>query len=467
MSALDPVIVGAGPAGLSAAITLARYSIRSVLLDESSKVGGVIYRGPLRSADPPKYLGRSYLRTREQLHADYETHRHLIETRLNARIIGTEGSDRLLMLNEHEQLDDIRFNELVVATGCHERSVPFPGWTLPGVMLLGGLQLQIKSALVKPMEPVVLAGSGPLLLLAACQLCRAGVTVAGVYEATPLRDFVGETFALLYQPRLFFEGLGMLAYLKRRGVPVHFGWGIVEAAGTQALEEVVVAPYDRDWRPLRERSRRIAARTLAVGYGFVPRAQLSRMFGLEHTMLYDGAFAPTVDHWQQSSTPNILVVGDVTGIRGAEAAALQGRIAAYAILRRRGVIAPDAADRAHRRCLRTLRRIDRFRAGINRLWMPRAGLTSLPQPQTLICRCENVTRQQVDAAIAQGVQDLVSLKMHTRISMGDCQGKMCLPYCAERLRQTTGRRDVGWIGARFPLDPLPFAALTHGDAGRE
>ena len=458
------VVVGSGPAGLAAAVELARHAVDCVLLDDAPRVGGVVYRGPLRTtASPPAHLGKSYLRSFERLHGRYVEHKSRIETRLGTRVVGVSDGDRLCALDERGQLLDWRFSELILATGCHERSVPFPGWTLPGVMLLGGMQLQIKSALVKPREPVVIAGSGPLLPLVACQLSKAGVRVEGVYEAAPLRNFTREAWALLHQPALLLEGLGMLAYLKMRGVPVHYGWGIVEAHGTQVLDAVTVAPYDADWFPRRDRQRRIAAGALAVGYGFVPRIQLSGLLGLAHAIQGDGMRAPAVDEWQRSNRENIFVAGDSAGIRGRKAAALQGKIAALGVLQRRGVVDANTAERERRVHAAGLRAMDRFRDGIAGACTLGPGLSTLADASTLICRCENVTRRDIDAAIEQGVQDMTSLKMRCRVGMGDCQGKMCLPYCTDRLRQAARRPDVGTIRPRFPLEPLPFAALAGAE----
>jgi len=92
-----------------------------------------------------------------------------------------------------------------------------------------------------------------------------------------------------------------------------------------------------------------------------------------------------------------------------------------------------------------------------------AGQVELPKGDTVICRCEHTTRNDIERALSQGVQDMASLKMRTRVSMGDCQGRMCVGYCSDRLRQATGRKDVGWIRPRFPLDPIPFSAFPPSD----
>lgn len=466
MSGPDPVIVGAGPAGLAAAIRLAKQGVRSLLIDESSKIGGVVYRGPLRSGVSIEYLGDEYKQALEALHSEYEERRGMIEVHLNTRVIGAENGERLIVLNGEDRLVEIPFSQLVLATGCHERSVPFPGWTLPGVMLLGGLQLQIKSGAVKPAQPVVIVGTGPLLPLVACQLLKAGVRVAGVFEAGTLQSFAKEVVALLNKPQLLLDGLGMLAWLKRHRVPVYYGWSIVEARGDDEVTEAVVAPCDDHGSPDRGRAKIVAAATVACGYGFLPRTQLSQLLGLDHGYRDDGMLAPVVDDGFKAPRHDIYIAGDLAGINGGEAALLQGKIAALGILERRGVLSSGSAAPERHHYHAQLRRIARFRAAFNRISVQGAGLIRLPRADTVICRCENVTRAQIDNAIGQGAADLIDLKMRTRIAMGDCQGKMCIGYCVDRLRQATGRADVGWTRPRFPLEPLPFGALAGDDSER-
>jgi hydrogen cyanide synthase HcnB len=111
-----------------------------------------------------------------------------------------------------------------------------------------------------------------------------------------------------------------------------------------------------------------------------------------------------------------------------------------------------------------LDRIIRFRAAVDRYTRRGAGQTALPAADTVICRCEHATRADIDRALEQGVQDMASLKMRTRVSMGDCQGRLCVGYCSDRLREATGRTDVGWLRPRFPIDPIPFSAFQNDDS---
>ena len=432
------VIVGGGPAGLSAAIELAQHGVQSTLLEEASRLGGVVYRGPLRDGVELDYLGERYKTALQKLHGEFSAIAHLVDVRLNHRVVGGQGQQSLQVLDEHEQLQQVGFDQLLLCAGCHERSVPFPGWTTPGVIMLGGLQLQIKSGVVKPKGPTLIAGTGPLLMLVACQLHAAGVEVAGVYEACEFGRIAKQSLALLNQPQLFLDGLSMLVYLKRHGVAVHYGWGVVEAFGEGELSEVVVAPYSSTWQADLSQAQAVKANTLAVGYGFIPRTQLSQQMGLEHAYNVDGYLAAKADSWQQSSQASIHLAGDVTGIRGGEAAMLTGRIAALSILLQRGVLSEKQALEQRREYLSRLNTLMRFRGGIDRYTRRGTRQIDLPQADTVVCRCEHVTRADIDLALSQGVQDMAGLKMRTRVSMGDCQGRMCVGYCSDRLREAQG-----------------------------
>ena len=458
---LHPVIVGGGPAGMAAAIELATHGVRCTLLEEAPRLGGVVYRGPLRDGVSLEYLGPRYSEALKKLHGEFQRYAGLIDVRLNHRVIGAEGFKALMLLNPDEQLREVAYSHLVLAAGCHERSVPFPGWTLPGVILLGGLQLQIKSGAVKPPGPVVITGTGPLLPLVACQLHASGVAVAGVYEACAFGKIARESLALLNKPQLFLDGLSMLAYLKLHRIPVRYGWGVVQANGEGELDIVTVAPYSSTWEPDLERAEQVPAQTLAVGYGFIPRTQLSQQMGLEHGFSDDGYLRAVSNAWQQSSQTHIHLAGDVGGIRGGEAAMLSGRMAALSILMQADLLDSSTALEYRDRYRAQLERIIRFRAAVDRYTQRGADQTTLPTADTVICRCEHATRADIDRALEQGVQDMASLKMRTRVSMGDCQGRMCVGYCSDRLRQATGRADVGWLRPRFPIDPIPFSAFQN------
>ncbi|KZN53994.1 NAD(P)/FAD-dependent oxidoreductase [Pseudoalteromonas luteoviolacea] len=456
------VIIGGGPSGTAAAAMLGKYQIPSIVIDEAPKIGGVIYRGPLRRTTSLPHLDDNLQRAMSALRTRYESNRDCIDLKLLTRVLGPEGKQQLL-LSENGELTTQSYSELILATGCHERSVPFPGWQLPGVMLLGGVQLQIKSGLVKPGAKMALVGTGPLLPLVACQLHKAGVNVVGVYEASSFNKLAKEAVALLNKPKLTLSGLSMMGYLKKHQIPFYYGYGIVNAQGNESLERITVAPYDDNWQADRRRSHLIEVDAIGVGYGFVARTQLAMLLGIEHKYTKVSGYIPELDDNFLSNQNNMYVVGDSSGLLGADAAICEGQIAALNIALKRGAVTASVALNEKNKIMRRHGRISRFRFGFDRFSERQSGILNLAQDDTVVCRCEQTTKKQLDDAIQQGVKDLTTLKMRTRIGMGDCQGKTCSSYALDLLHQAGHNQNpkTGVIKPRFPLDPIPFTFMEE------
>lgn len=460
-SPLPVVIVGAGTAGISAAAELAEAGIHSIVIDEAPRIGGAVFRGPFREAIELPHLDNKLRKKIANIRQLYQDNQYHIQLMLETRVLGPSGENALLVRHKNDVFE-IPYEQLIIATGCHERSIPFDGWQLPGIMLLGGVQLQLKSGLVKPGEKIAIVGTGPLLPLVACQLHKAGVHVVGVYEAGKFSDFAKESRAFLNRPLLTLEGMGLLSYLKAHAIPIHYGWGIVSAKGQDSLKNITVAQYNEDWYPIQDTETQIEVDSLAVGYGFVSRNQLTQLMGIEHAICSFSGLKPQINEWQMSNKANIYIAGDSVGILGGEGAMMEGRIAALSIAQAINVMSTTVAKEKADEYFNLLNKVKLFRAGFDRVGRRREGLLSLLKPDTLVCRCENVSRADIDKVIDQGVKDITALKMRTRVGMGDCQGKTCNSYCQDRLRQELDTLDVGYIKPRFPLDPIPFSALSEG-----
>lgn len=454
------VIVGAGPAGISAAVQLASAGVRSVVIDENPRPGGVVYRGPLRAGAQATHLEEKWKERVADLRASLELHAERIDLRMNTQVLGPmHGHDRLALLESHKRTYTVDAGSVILCTGCYEWTAPFPGWTLPGVMTVGGAQIQIKSGLVKPGERAVLVGTGPLLLVAARQMHMAGIEVLGVFEAGRRVDLVKNVFGLLKNNPLLREGLDYLSYLEKARIPVRYGWGIVEACGRDRVEEIVVAPYDREWRPARDKALTLSGDLLAVEHGLVPRTQLAQLLGVEHTSCHGIGLKPVTDPWGRTSRKGLYVAGDAGGIYGAQAAAESGKLSASAHLVDSGRWPAEEAEREAGPAAKRLARYVAFRDAFDDFSRIRPGLVDLPPADTVVCRCENVTRGQVDEAIACGAMDVTTVKMTTRAGMGDCQGKTCSGYLYARLRQKLQREDVGQLRPRFPLAQVTLGAF--------
>lgn len=454
------VIVGAGPAGISAATTLSKNGFKSVLIDENTVAGGVIYRGPLRAVQEMPHLDEKLQTAIVEQKQKLAEHEHNIELKMATRVQGPVGRN-MLLLSANGKLSTQEYDHLILATGCQERSIPFPGWQLPGVMLTGGIQLHLKSGFVKPGKRAVIVGSGPLLILVACQLHHAGVDVAGVYEATQLKELSKEAIALLNRPQVMLDGVSLMGYLRRHNIPLKYGWGIVKAEGEECLQRVAVAPYNSDWEADVSKIEWIETDTVGVGYGFSARSQLAQLMGVETKHDEIGGVIPVADKYQRSSIENIYCAGDSVKFAGADVAMLEGEIAAHSILMD---IDPElqSSSQSHiERLSKRRARYYRFRGAFDRANRRKAGLLSLPSEDTVICRCEQVKRRDIDQALAEGCKDVITLKMRTRLSMGDCQGKTCCHYVYDRFAQEGLKETAGTLRPRFPLDPIPFAALEE------
>ncbi|QUM81776.1 NAD(P)/FAD-dependent oxidoreductase [Moritella sp. 5] len=457
------VIVGAGPAGMSAATELARNGIYSTVIDEAPKAGGVIYRGPWRKTPDMPHLDEKLKASMDKLQQEYQRYSSFINLQTQTRVLGPLGNNNLLITHD-QQLTNIEYDQLILATGCQERSIPFKGWQLPGVMLLGAIQLQLKSGLVRPGNKVVIVGSGPLLVLVACQLHKAGCQVEAIYEATKFSAIAKETLAMLNRPQQVLDGLSMMWYLKQQKIPLHYGWGVVKAEGVNQLNEVMVAPYDESWLPDKSKAVTHTVDTLGVGYGFAARSQLAQLLELDVEYDHMSGTIPKVDKWQRSSMSGVLCAGDSVKVAGADAAITEGMIAAKAVACELGEVDHATAEQCIIALHRTLSRLYRFRKAFDNTSHRQLGLVSLPDDETVICRCEQVKKKTIDEAISQGCRDIVTLKMRTRVTMGDCQGKTCAHYCYDRMKKEGFSKEVGLIRPRFPLDPIPFSALMENEA---
>ncbi|MFD8014173.1 NAD(P)/FAD-dependent oxidoreductase [Streptomyces sp. NPDC058955] len=423
----DLAIVGAGPAGLAAAVTAAALGLAVTLLDAGARPGGQYYRHP----DPA--LGA----TRPQaLHHDWDAF-----AGREAELRAYERAGRVRCLADHQvwsvtgsgtdwtvhaRTDDaaaepVRARAVLLATGAYERQLPFPGWTLPGVVGAGGAQAMLKSGLVLPGRRVVVAGSGPLLLAVAASLAAAGARVPAVVEAAGYGPYARHTGTLLRNPAKLAEGALYGGALVRHQVRPLLRHAVVEAHGTDRVEAVTVARLDRDWRPLPGTGRRIPCDALAVGHGLVPELSLATALGCATRTAADGTAALVLTPGLRTSVPGVWAAGETGGVGGAQLALTEGEIAAHSIA---GRAVPAAL--ARRRA-----RLRAFADAMGAAHRPGAGWTGWLREETAVCRCEEVPAGRVREAVEElGATDARTVKLLTRAGMGWCQGRMCGPAVA-------------------------------------
>ena len=176
-------IIGGGPAGIAAATEAARAGLSCTLIDEAPRLGGQIYRQPPQGfqVKDAHALGKDFIRG-ERLRAEFDEIADRVEVLSETAVLGVWGGRELLWASG-ETSGIIHAERLIIATGAYERPVPFPGWTLPGVMAAGGIQTLMKTMRVRPGRRAIVAGTGPLILGVANWLHEIGVEVVAVLEA--------------------------------------------------------------------------------------------------------------------------------------------------------------------------------------------------------------------------------------------------------------------------------------------
>ena len=381
----DVLVVGAGPAGIAAAVTAAELGVGVGVVDDNPAPGGQIWRG--ESANGP---GEPSNWIRKLHHQNIQL---LSGTRVfdhpAANVLHAESLDGFLELS---------YQKLILATGARERFLPFPGWTLPNVMGAGGLQALVKSGLPMEGKRVVVAGTGPLLLAVASYLRQHGAAIAMICEQASLRSLGRFGLALLSQPQKITQALALRKDLA--GVPfVTKSWPIA-AGGDPVLKDVLIA-RDRG-------TEKIACDYLACGFHLVPNTELAALIGCR---MHEGYVE--VDHLERTSVPNVFCTGEPTGIGGIELALLEGQIAGATAAGR-----PDVAQKHGR----ARAKLERFARALDRAFALRPELKSLPLPETIICRCEDVTYRRL-----KPYGSWRSAKLQTRCGMGPCQGRICGP----------------------------------------
>ncbi len=438
----DVLVVGGGPAGLSAAVAAAECGAGVVLLDERAGLGGQYFKpqGESHAHKPDAQHRRgNALRARASAAG--------VELLGGALVWGGFGPDEVAAIVGGEAVV-FRPRRLILAPGAHERPVPIPGWTLPGVMTVGAVQGLVRSHRVAPGRLIVLAGNGPLLLQVAAELLDGGAEVAAVVEAAAEPRPGRAAMALgLASPILATSGLRHLRRLQRAGVPVLWRSRAVRCEGRERFERLHVEGADG--------AAVIEADVCALNLGFVPETGLARALGAAHraSTRFPGVLETVRDEAGRTSLPSVFVVGDGGAMGGAMAALAQGRLAGLEAARDLGRPVPSRMPA--RRALRRARAFQRALWTIYAAPIPPPGL--LPD-EVLVCRCEDVSAGRVRRAIADGARSLPAVKRATRAGMGRCQGRMC---AATLSGLCGGEGEAGHAAPRAPLRPVPIAALMR------
>lgn len=407
----DVLVIGAGPAGMAAAVAAAPSGASIVVIDDNPAPGGQIWRdGPGARLPPAARRWRDAL----ERHANIRVHS-------GTRVVAAPAPGELL-LEDADGATCMRWGKLILCTGARELLLPFPGWTLPGVTGAGGLQALIKAGLPVEGERIVIAGSGPLLLAAAATARAAGAKVLRIAEQASFASVARFGASLARWPGKAAQAVTLADPQYRTSSR------IVSAQGTTQVESARLLQGNAT-------EAEIACDRIACGFGLVPNTQLGRMLGC--------ALAPagglSVDAFQSTSIAGVFAAGECTGFGGSERALAQGTIAGHA------AVGDERAAKAHEG---ERARWDAFAAQLHRSFALAADIRTMPKADTLVCRCEDVPLSAL-----QGCSGWADAKLHRRCGMGACQGRVC-GDAAQFL--------FGWTppAPRPPLSPVRIATLA-------
>lgn len=411
----EVLVVGAGPAGLAAAVTAAESGAKVLVADDNADRGGQIWRADREKA-PSKEAAIWFERVRQskvEFVGGTQIFDRLAENTVAAET--AEGTARLV------------FSKLILATGARERFLPFPGWTLPGVFGAGGIQALVKGGFSVNEKRVVVAGSGPLLIAVAAYLRKQNAKVLLVAEQASKKSLATFGLSLLQQPGKVSEAFDFRKSL--RGVPYVTGCWPTVAYGDSALEGVKLVRGTKSWE--------VECDLLACGFHLTPNLELAQLLGC--LTRENGV---EVDELQKTSIHKIYAAGEVTGTGGLELSLVEGEIAGLAAVER-----PDAA----RKFFTRRSRLKRFATALEQTFALRPELKLLAQPDTVVCRCEDVSLKDLGDS-----DSWRSAKLQTRCGMGPCQGRIC---------GTALQFFFGWQveSVRPPVLPVRLENLASGN----
>ena len=371
---------------MAAAVRAAEFGARVGLVDENATAGGQIWRRALNGAET-----QDAARWSDRL-------RSANVTKLYGKRVFDQPEAGILLAEGDGDFCELGYLNLVVATGARERFLPFPGWTLPNVMGVGGLQAMVKSGLPIRGKRVVVAGTGPLLLAVAVYLRKQGAAIAIVFEQASWSSLARFGASLLSYPAKISQGL----QLKRELANVRYvanSWPLA-AHGEQRLESVTVSQGGK--------TEVIPCDFLACGFHLVPNVELQLLLGCK----INGGFVQ-VDDFQQTSVQGIYCAGEPTGIGGVELALVEGQIAGLAAV---------GETKGAQRLFGERRKARQFARLLDRTFRLRAELKDLASAETIVCRCEDVSYSRL-----REHKNWRAAKLHTRCGMGPCQGRVCGP----------------------------------------
>jgi len=456
---IDVVVLGAGPAGVAAATIASEHGADVAIIDENISGGGQIYRAP-----PKEYETHDSFKSPESYEGDRQRNylsNSKVKTYFNHRVWSI-SQELVVSTISANGLKSWRPKALILANGALERIIPFPGWTLPGVMGLAACTILLKSQFVLPGRSTVVAGCGPLLMSVAYAIVKAGGNVSAIVDLSSKSEWVRVFPKMLSRPDLLLQGMKWLWKLKNEGIKIYNGYTVTKSEKDNDRLAITIAPFNHSGVNTDPKFQKLVeGECLAIGHGLIPSTEITRLLKAKHKYdLLKGGWVPVIDDEFRTSIPNVFIAGDASGISGAFSAVHKGRIAGLSALRDLNMISLKESKHKINNERNLLNKTENFGQAAAYLMRSRPELIKTITAETIVCRCEDVFRAEIDETIVSGAVDMNQLKAWTRCGMGPCQGRTCADSIEAILTSVVGSRELAgqWTG-RAPLRPIPIEQI--------
>ncbi|MCB2215758.1 MAG: FAD-dependent oxidoreductase [Desulfobulbaceae bacterium] len=458
-------IIGGGPAGVAAACEAAKFGLKSVIVEETDNIGGkVLDHVTKHNPDSNAY------KVSKRIKNELKSYENLITIFTKSKVWNIE-SNYLVSISNASKIKDksqkipdiIAAEKIIIAQGALERVYPCPGWTLPGFMTLGAANTFVSKGVI-PGKRMLIAGSGPLLILLAANLLYAGVEIAAIVQTSSFRDIFKQTFALFYgtfphkSPFAFKTAINIIKS-RVKIINSSFVTGF-DDEGTVSLSLI-----DSKTGKINTNAQQIfQVDALACSYGLIPNIDIARLAGC--WSWYDskrGYWRIGVNEHSETSLPGIFAAGDCEIVRGYDAAETHGRLAAISVLDQFQLLKPEVAEKKKQFLKKNMVKHNILSKALDSLSRPKFEFDKLSIPSdTCICRCEEVTFAEIQDALSKGGADINDIKRRTRAGMGHCQGRFCgqsLDLVLKGMDKSYNSKEL--FTPRSPIRPVSFEDIAR------
>lgn len=473
----DIAVVGAGPAGLAAAVTAAEHGMNVVLIDAGGQPGGQYWRHPderyiVDDESHGHHGWKVFTSLRNRLHIQQQHGRINYQTRRQVWFVEQPENDeapwQLHTISTVEGIitdsmpNRIRARRLVLCPGGYDRQLPIPGWDLPGAMAAGGVQSLIKGNRTIAGRRAVVAGTGPFLLPVAVGLADAGVEVVAICEAGNLTGWAKNFLGAAQMPSKAAEGAEYVSALLKHRIPYKPLTVVSSIEGDGQVQAATLSRVNVDGSLRAGTEQSVEVDLVATGWGFTPSMELIQAVGAETKLDVDESLVAVVDDLQHSSVDRVYIAGEATGVGGAVMAVAEGELAALSATKDSRIQVPTS-------------RINKLKGIIRRSAAFAKSMHSAhPVPDkwmdwitddTIICRCEEVVYSEVcHARDDLAASEARALKLLARPGMGWCQGRICGFACAKISAHSEQRElvpmDLAQISKRHLTTPVNLSDLA-------